>query len=168
MKKQKELARMLSVVNELNAQLTAQLADKDAEAAHWKANHDNMVKKNALLSQRHDLPVDRIQAAKHFDDLNAEVVRLRDRLEAVYEAGCWGISHVGAANYASRESEANTRIQDAYYNLSTTQQPNPPACCYCDREINPLLDEWHWLPSGTRTVHDKCVSYVPTTQQEEG
>jgi hypothetical protein len=31
MKKQKELARMLSVVNELNAQLTAQLADRDAE-----------------------------------------------------------------------------------------------------------------------------------------
>jgi hypothetical protein len=77
MKKQKELAHMLSVVNELNAQLTAQLAEKDAEAAHWKANHDNMVKKNALLSQRHDLPVDRIQAAKHFDDLSAEVERLR-------------------------------------------------------------------------------------------
>lgn len=50
----------------------------------------------------------------------------------------------------------------------TAQQPNPPACCYCDREINPLLDEWHWLPSGTRTAHDKCVSYVPTTQQGEG
>jgi hypothetical protein len=81
MKKQKELTHMLSVVNELNAQLTAQLADKDAE-----------------------------------------VERLRDRLEAVYEAGCWGISHVGTANYASRESDANRRIQDAYYNLSTTQQ----------------------------------------------
>jgi hypothetical protein len=83
MNKQKQTAQMLSVVNELNAQLTAQLAEKDAEAAHWKANHDNMVKKNALLSQRHDLPVDRIQAAKHFDDLSAEVVRLHKLLALI-------------------------------------------------------------------------------------
>jgi hypothetical protein len=87
MEKQKELAHMLSVVNELNAQLTAQLADKEAEVVHWKANHDNMVKKNSMLSQRHDLPVDRIQAAKHFDDLNAEVERLRDEGKRLAAAG---------------------------------------------------------------------------------
>jgi predicted nuclease with TOPRIM domain len=93
MKKQKELAHMLSVVNELNAQLTAQLAEKDAEVAHWKANHDNMAKKNALLSQRHDLPVDRIQAAKHFDDLSAEVERLREdamRYRYLRDENNWG------------------------------------------------------------------------------
>jgi hypothetical protein len=111
MKKQKELVRMLSVVNELNANLTAQLADKDAEAAHWKANHDNMVKKNALLSQRHDLPVDRIQAAKHFDDLSAEVERLRELLRKYLHP-----SELQTFESRERFREAAMKL------LSTTQQ----------------------------------------------
>lgn len=32
------------------------------EAAHWKANHDNVVERLRLLLQRKDLPVDRIDA----------------------------------------------------------------------------------------------------------
>jgi hypothetical protein len=57
------------------------------------------------------------------------------------------------------------RVVADYQHLSATQQPNPPACCYCDREINPLLDEWHWLPSGTRAAHDKCAPTKPTQQE---
>lgn len=37
------------------------------------------------------------------------------KLQAVYDAGEWGIAHVGAANYADREREANERIQIAMY-----------------------------------------------------
>lgn len=40
-------------------------------AAHWKANHDNLVQRLSILLQRHDLPVDRIPAYR-------ELVRLQE------------------------------------------------------------------------------------------
>lgn len=43
------------------------------DALHWKANHDNQVKRAALLSQRQDLPVDRLPAYR-------EMERLQQRL----------------------------------------------------------------------------------------
>ena len=38
------------------------LQEKEREVAHWKANHDNIVRKLRLFTQRQDLPVDRIPA----------------------------------------------------------------------------------------------------------
>jgi len=43
---------------------------------------------------------------------------LTNKLNNVYEAGEWGIAHVGAANYASREREANEKLQTAMYGVS--------------------------------------------------
>jgi hypothetical protein len=122
MNKQKQTAQILSVVNELNAQLTAQLAEKDAELAHWKANHDNMVKKNALLSQRHDLPVDRIQAAKHFDDLSAEVERLRKQQYTYLSNLTWLLERFRKVLSGSPVRDADEVILTVEQLLSTTQQ----------------------------------------------
>ena len=49
------------------------------------------------------------------DILNGRIEELETKLQAVYEAGMSGIEHVGAANYASRESEAKRRLQNAMY-----------------------------------------------------
>ena len=48
---------------------------------HWKANHDNMVLKNAVLSQRPDLPLDRIPACEEIDKLRGQVKVLREWIE---------------------------------------------------------------------------------------
>jgi hypothetical protein len=51
--------------------LKKQLAEALALAAHWKANHAHMAARCALLSQRPDLPVDRLPAYR-------ELVRLQE------------------------------------------------------------------------------------------
>jgi hypothetical protein len=43
------------------------------------------------------------------------VNELEERIERVYDAGKNGISHVGRANYADREYEANEWIDEAMY-----------------------------------------------------
>lgn len=58
------------------AESTALWTDYKAEAKHWKANHDNMVARCALLSQREDLPVDRIPAYQTLIELQARVSAL--------------------------------------------------------------------------------------------
>jgi hypothetical protein len=37
------------------------------------------------------------------------------KIQRVFEAGEWGIAHVGLANYAERESEANEKLNCAMY-----------------------------------------------------
>lgn len=62
--------RKYSVLMARNRKLREELDVSRAEAAHWKANHADLVKRNALLSERPDLPVDRIPA-------HAELVALQ-------------------------------------------------------------------------------------------
>ena len=45
----------------------------------------------------------------------AEVNRLADLVENVFQAGENGIAYVGAANYQSRENEARRNLYKAYY-----------------------------------------------------
>jgi hypothetical protein len=47
------------------------------QLAHWKANHADMVRRCAYLSQRPDLPVDRIPAAMRAEE---EIRLLRRRI----------------------------------------------------------------------------------------
>jgi len=44
-----------------------------------------------------------------------KINELEQKIEKVYEAGSWGIGHVGAANYQSRENEANKALEIAMY-----------------------------------------------------
>lgn len=57
-----------------------------AEVKHWKANHEEMVRRNAALRDRPDLPADRVQAV---DRLEAENARLRDLLARVQVEERW-------------------------------------------------------------------------------
>lgn len=58
-----------------------QAADKieafERDLAHWKANHADMVRRNAALSQRPDLPVDRLPAIAQYE---REIAELRKQL----------------------------------------------------------------------------------------
>lgn len=45
----------------------------------------------------------------------AKLKEAEEKLQAVYDAGEWGIAHVGAANYAHREREAHEGLQIAMY-----------------------------------------------------
>lgn len=49
--------------------LTEARLQAEAERDHWKANHADMVKRAALLSQRDDLPVDRLPAYRELEAL---------------------------------------------------------------------------------------------------
>lgn len=61
-----EARRLVALLHMRNADLVAQVA-------HWKANHSDMAMRNAILSQRPDLPVDRIPAYM-------ELMRLQERV----------------------------------------------------------------------------------------
>jgi hypothetical protein len=52
-----------------------------AEAREWRANHDAQVKRNALLRDRLDLPVERTKAYAYVEQLEAELARVREQIE---------------------------------------------------------------------------------------
>lgn len=52
----------------------------EIERDHWKSNHDNIVSKFRILSQRPDLPVDRLPAIRKMEDLET---KLADALKAL-------------------------------------------------------------------------------------
>ena len=51
------------------------------------------------------------------ESLVKRIKYLEEKLDKVYDAGLSGISYVGTANYASRESEARTNLHNAMYKL---------------------------------------------------
>ena len=69
------------------------LRDRDrvcAEARHWKSNHDNQVRKNRLLTDRLDMPVERIKAYEQVDRLEklaAYLYYLVESYQDHYERG---------------------------------------------------------------------------------
>ena len=72
------------------AGLRAELDDMRKERDHWKANHGNMVEKCAFLSQRPDLPVDRIPAYKELSAELSAMTAERNRFKRAIHAanGC--------------------------------------------------------------------------------
>lgn len=56
------------------------IIDLESQVKHWKSNHTNMQKKNAILRQRPDLPVDRIPACAFIDDAAVKITELEQRL----------------------------------------------------------------------------------------
>lgn len=54
---------------------------------HWKANHDNMAQRNAVLSQRPDLPVDRLPAIREYERMlavkDAEIEKAKKEINAL-------------------------------------------------------------------------------------
>jgi len=64
-----------------NSDLLQQLAASAAEIAHWKANHNNVVAKLRLFTQREDLPVDRLPAYQRVLAMESEIAALRKDAE---------------------------------------------------------------------------------------
>ncbi len=56
------------------------LADANSQVKHWKSNHSEMVRKHRVLSQRHDLPVDRLPAVRDYEQQLSEVNAYNERL----------------------------------------------------------------------------------------
>lgn len=50
-----------------------QLAEAQSSEAHWRANHDNVVRKLRFFTQRDDLPVDRLQAYEYVLELEKQL-----------------------------------------------------------------------------------------------
>lgn len=91
------LQRALSVFGADNAEMRDALARANsdrafwkAEAEMWKGNHGNIVKLAKLLRERPDLPVDRLPAYKHTEELQHEVERYR----AYGCTSCDGSGHI--------------------------------------------------------------------------
>lgn len=69
--------------------LLSQIDALDRAVAHWRANHGDMVRRAALLSQRPDLPVDRLPAYHEMKRLQ-QVERLAGASPlAAFDAGPW-------------------------------------------------------------------------------
>lgn len=76
------------------------------QAAKWKANHDAMVMRCALLRQRPDLPVDRIPAADAFRRKISELESMvMDAYIAGFEAGEEGVIELVSSRLPDFPSE---------------------------------------------------------------
>ena len=51
------------------------------------------------------------------ESLVSRIKYLEAQVEALYDAGIWGIDYVGAANYDYREAEARHVVEQAYLNF---------------------------------------------------
>lgn len=58
--------------------------DQELKVRHWKANHDQMVQRLRLLTQRQDLPVERISAYQALIQAQEAVRKLEAVCAAVY------------------------------------------------------------------------------------
>lgn len=58
-------AKFMAESRSLLPQLVGALEEAQAEAAHWKANHDNMVARNDFLRSRLDLPFGLVHERNH-------------------------------------------------------------------------------------------------------
>ena len=59
---------MLAILDDLDA--------AHANAAHWKANHDNQVQRAMILTQRPDMPIERVSAYNRMLILEARIAQM--------------------------------------------------------------------------------------------
>lgn len=63
------------------------LAEAQSSEAHWRANHDSIVRKLRLFTQRDDLPVDRLPAYGYVLELENQLAEAQAKLAHLAE--CW-------------------------------------------------------------------------------
>lgn len=84
-----EIERMKSAIHasisnglrEENERLMEQSKTAEDDAAHWKANHDNQVQRAMILTQRPDMPIERVAAYSRMLTLEAAVTQLNSELD---------------------------------------------------------------------------------------
>jgi hypothetical protein len=62
----------------------AESAERDRD--HWKANHDNQVRRARVLLERTDMPLERVSAYKQLEEADIEIADLHDRLQEQRES----------------------------------------------------------------------------------
>lgn len=81
------MSTIIQKLTDENRELALSLAAAQAEAQKWKAAHDEMVARNALLRDRPDLPLERTKAYSLFmaqhEEVQAEAQELREKLGRV-------------------------------------------------------------------------------------
>ena len=65
-------------MNEIIIEQQAEIEALRYELAQCKANHQDMVERNAVLRGRHDLPVDRLPAHRRLIELQEENRQLKE------------------------------------------------------------------------------------------
>lgn len=97
-----ELRENFQAVKKIEAEIgyeraLAKLAAVEGERDHWKANHDEMVRRNSVLRDRPDLPVDRLPALARLEArataAEAREARLKRESEALEDAVILVVSH---------------------------------------------------------------------------
>lgn len=66
--------------SQMECDLAARVRELEAEVQHWKANHADLRKRNAVMNHRPDIPVDNKKLADALADvelLRAEVARMK-------------------------------------------------------------------------------------------
>ena len=69
-------------MNEIILEKEAEIEGLKHELAQWKQHHQDMVERNAVLRERHDLPVDRLPAHRRLVELQEENRQLKDLVAA--------------------------------------------------------------------------------------
>jgi len=104
-------------------------AAREQDATDWKAAHADLVKRNALLRERHDLPVDRIPAHAELARLQEVNGRLRAALGRDGGAAWYAIGASLAYQPAQEQAEptwgAVKTVGDMVRNLLTLDQADP-------------------------------------------
>ena len=72
--------RMNDSVHQVRIDMMKRIAAED-DAAHWKANHDNQVQRAMILTQRPDMPIERVAAYNRMLTLEATVAQLNSELD---------------------------------------------------------------------------------------
>lgn len=72
-------AERIQVFKEYVPTLIADLEEAQSDRDHWKANHDNVVAKLRLFTQREDLPVDRLPAYEYVLELEKKLAETNNR-----------------------------------------------------------------------------------------
>ena len=77
-----ETVRHIEEQERIIKQLNDEVASLTHELAQWKQHHQDMVERNAVLRERHDLPVDRLPAHRRLIELQEENRQLKDLVAA--------------------------------------------------------------------------------------
>jgi hypothetical protein len=96
-------------------QQDTKIAEITAERDHWKNNHDNMILRNSFLSQRLDLPVDRIPA---YTALEAELNAMRSAFHVNMMVAHPNKTHAEISSEIEKQfkSELNNKVNYVHHN----------------------------------------------------
>lgn len=68
-------------------ELKDRIKELEAEVDRWKSNHDNQVDKNKILTERPDLPVQRVSEHKHVLEVESENKKLKEIIKTLSDGG---------------------------------------------------------------------------------